>query len=330
MMEKILLVDDEMMNRVVASKILNKEGYEVVEAEDGAQALEVLHKQNDFALVLMDLMMPVMDGFAAIEAMKKEEALSAIPIIVISALSDKESIYKALEMGANDYLGKPFDLVEFRLRIHNTVKLRDALMYEEAKRSEADALSLLAKAGEFKDNETSMHTVRVGEISAFFAQKLGFDEKQCDLIRLAAPMHDIGKIGIPDSILLKPGRLDGEEFAKMKEHARIGYEILSMKKTPLLQLAATIAKEHHEKFDGSGYPEGLEGEAISKEARIVALTDVFDALLSKRPYKEPFSVEKTVSIINEGSGSHFDPGLVAIFNENLSDLLSLRERFTDA
>ncbi len=329
-MEKILLVDDEMMNRVVASKILKKEGYEVVEAEDGAQALEILHEQNNFALVLMDLMMPVMDGFAAIEAMKRMDALSAIPIIVISALSDKESIYKALEMGANDYLGKPFDLVEFRLRIQNTVKLRDALMYEEAKRSEADALSLLAKAGEFKDNETSMHTVRVGEISAFFAKKLGYDDESCELIRLAAPMHDIGKIGIPDHILLKPGRLDEDEFAKMKEHARIGYEILQLKKTPLMQLAATIAKEHHEKFDGSGYPEGLQGEAISQEARIVALTDVFDALLSKRPYKEPFSVEKTISIINEGSGSHFDPKLVTIFNENLSELLSLRERFSDA
>ena len=330
MMEKILLVDDEMMNRVVASKILKKEGYEVIEAEDGAQALEILQNQKDFALVLMDLMMPVMDGFAAIEAMKRDEALAAIPIIVISALSDKESIYKALEMGANDYLGKPFDLVEFRLRIHNSIKLRDAMMYEDAKRSEADALSILAKAGEFKDNETSMHTVRVGEISAFFAKQLGFDAKVCELMRLAAPMHDIGKIGIPDAILLKPGKLDDEEFETMKRHARIGYEILSLKQTPLLQLAATIAKEHHEKYDGSGYPEGLKADAIAIEARIVAITDVFDALLSKRPYKEPFSVEKTVAIINEGSGTHFDPHIVEVFNENLSELLNIRERFSDA
>jgi len=149
-MEKILVVDDEMMNRVVASKILKKEGYAVVETEDGAKALEILQKQRDFALVLMDLMMPVMDGFVAIERMKEDEELRAIPVIVISALSDKESIYKALEMGANDYLGKPFDLVEFRLRIQNSIKLRDAMLLEEAKKAEADALSLLAKAGEFK------------------------------------------------------------------------------------------------------------------------------------------------------------------------------------
>ena len=329
-MYRVLLVDDEKMNRVVASKILKKEGFEVTEAINGKDALEQLDDNADFDLILMDLMMPEMDGFEAIRHIKTKAHLASIPIIVISALSEKESLHSALALGANDYLNKPFDLFEFRLRVGNAVKLRASLQLEELKKYERAAVTILAKAGEYKDNETSMHTVRVGELSAYFAKSLGMSTEEIEQIRLAAPMHDIGKIGITDSILLKPGKLDDAEFEQMKKHATIGGDILSLQDTPLMTIAAKIAMYHHEKYDGSGYPKGLAKESIPLEARIVAIVDVFDALLSKRPYKEPFSVEKTVAIINEGSENHFDPQLVEIFNAHKEELLAIRAHYADA
>jgi len=350
-MTQVLLVDDELMNRKVASKILKKEGFEVVEAVDGLEALERL-KTYDIDIILMDLMMPNMDGYEATKIIKEDENLSSIPIIILSALSDKSAILKGLELGANEYLTKPYDIAEFKLRVHNANKLRsfykmskDNEAYlakkvdektkalqealREVENSEKDIVSILAKVGEYRDNETSMHTIRVGEISALLAKEFGYSDDEVELVRLSAPMHDIGKIGIEDAILLKNGKLTAEEFEVMKTHASIGATILSLKQTPLLSFASQIAESHHEKYNGKGYPKGLSGEDIPLVARIVAVVDVFDALMSKRPYKEPFSLEKTLSIIEGDSGTHFDPKVVEKFLENLEKIVKIRERLDD-
>ena len=350
-MTQVLLVDDELMNRKVASKILKKEGFEVVEAVDGLEALERL-KTHEIDIILMDLMMPNMDGYEAIKIIKADENLSSIPIIILSALSDKSAILKGLELGANEYLTKPYDITEFTLRVHNADKLRsfykmskdneaylakkvdektkalqEALV--EVEKSEKDIVSILAKVGEYRDNETSMHTIRVGEISALLAKEFGYSDEEVELVRLSAPMHDIGKIGIEDAILLKNGKLTEEEFEVMKTHASIGATILSLKQTPLLSFASQIAASHHEKYNGKGYPKGLSGEDIPLIARIVAVVDVFDALMSKRPYKEPFSLEKTLSIIEGDSGTHFDPQVVEKFLANLEKIVEIRKRLDD-
>jgi putative two-component system response regulator len=350
-MSKILLCDDELMNRKVAIKILNKEGFSVVEAENGQEALDLL-KTTKVDMILMDLMMPVMDGYEATKLIKEDENLSAIPLIVISALSDKSAIIKALELGADDYITKPFDITDFKLRVKNAIKigsfqnmlqdkkalleaevnektkeLQEALL--EVRSSEKGIISILSKMAEYRDNETSMHTLRVGEMSAFMATKFGWNEERVELMRLAAPMHDIGKVGIADSILLKPGKLEDDEFEIMKGHASIGYTILSQKKTPLLKLAAEIANTHHEKYDGSGYPSGLSVDEIPLSGAIVAVTDVFDALLSERPYKKAFSMEKTLSIIKEGQGSHFNPKVVDLFLDFLDEIIEIREKLKD-
>ena len=350
-MATILLCDDEIMNQKVASKILIKEGYEVMVASNGKEAVDRL-KTERVDLILMDLMMPVMDGFEAISIIKKDPNLEHIPLIITSALSDKEAITRGLKLGADEYITKPFDITEFVLRVNNAIKigsyhhmlednqahlerlvqirtkeLQEALLH--VKESEKDIIAILSKTAEYRDNETSMHTVRVGEMAALMAEKLNCSPQDCELMRLAAPMHDIGKVGIEDAVLLKPGKLSDEEFSTMKLHAKIGYDILASKPTPLLQLAATIALTHHEKYDGSGYPQGLSKEEIPQSGAIVAIVDVFDALLSERPYKKAFSIEKTVAILQEGRATHFNPDLLDIFLDNLDAMLAIRKKFSD-
>ena len=350
-MNTILLVDDELMNRVVASKILKKEGYSVIEASNGLEAIQVL-KMTKVNLILMDLMMPVMDGFEAIKAIKNDATLKNTPIIVISALSDLEMVHKGLEIGANEYLTKPFNIIEFRLRIGNLIQLGNLIHLQEEfntqlqrqveiktsdlnsalseiQRNERDILNILAKLAEYRDNETSLHTLRVGKMGSLLAQKLGLTEEQVELMLHAAPMHDIGKVGIEDAILLKNGKLTDEEFIFMKKHTSIGHSILAQKETPLLQLASTIALTHHERYDGGGYPNGLKGEAIPIEGAIVAIVDVYDALLSRRPYKEPFSNSKALEIIAQGRGNHFNPYVYDTFIENITLIDAIREQYED-
>lgn len=350
-MSVVLLCDDQEMNRKVASKILFKEGMSVIEARDGQEALDIL-KTTKIDLILMDLMMPVMDGYEATKTIKNSDIYSNIPLIVISAIAEKKAILKTLEIGADDYLTKPFDIADFRLRVKNAIKigiyqnmlkdkkllletevnektkkLQDAL--EELRSSEEDIISILSKTAEYRDNETSMHTLRVGEMAALIAFKCDYTKDDAQLMKLAAPMHDIGKVGIADDILLKPGKLTDDEFFIMKEHSFIGYSILSKKQTPLLKLAAEIAYTHHEKYDGSGYPRGLVADEIPLSGAIVAVVDVFDALLSERPYKQAFSLEKTIEIIKNGSGSHFHPRVVSLFLDSLDEILEIRDRLRD-
>jgi len=323
-MAKVLLCDDELMNRKVASKILKKEGFDVVEAVNGIEALEIL-KTTQVELILMDLMMPEMDGYEATKIIKENKKISHIPLIIISALSDREAITRGLKLGANEYISKPFDITEFILRVKNAIRMGEL----QNNKNEKDIVYILSKAAEYRDNETSMHTVRVGEMSALLAQKFGWSVDDVELMRLAAPMHDMGKVGIADAILLKPAKLTDEEFLIMKEHAQIGYNILSQKETPLLRLAAEIALTHHEKYDGGGYPQALKGDEIPLSGSIVAVVDVFDALLSERPYKKAFSLEKTLDILKSDSGTHFHPKVVDMFLENLEELQAIRTRLTD-
>jgi putative two-component system response regulator len=350
-MPTVLLCDDEILNRKVASKILNKEGFSVIEAQDGKEAIELL-KNKKIDLILMDLMMPGMDGYEATQIIKDDDELSTIPLIIISALSDKGAIIKALELGADEYLTKPFDITDFRLRIKNAIKigmyqnmlkdhktLLEAQVKEKTKdlqsalvevqNSEKDIISILSKMAAYRDNETSLHTIRVGDMAALMAKKFGWNNDEIELMRLAAPMHDIGKVGIDDMILLKPGKLDENEFFKMKEHSLIGHSILSQKKTPLLKLAAEIAYTHHEKYNGSGYPQGLIGDAIPLSGAIVSVVDVFDALLSERPYKKAFSLERALDIMQSDSGSHFHPKIIELFLNNLDEILEIRKRLRD-
>ncbi|MFA6138936.1 MAG: HD domain-containing phosphohydrolase, partial [Sulfurimonas sp.] len=205
--------------------------------------------------------------------------------------------------------------------------LQNALI--EVQKSEKDIISILSKTAEYRDNETSAHTIRVGEMAALIAKKFGWCEEDVELIRLAAPMHDIGKVGIEDSVLLKPGKLDDIEFTIMKTHSAIGHSILSQKETPLLKLAAEIAHSHHEKYNGQGYPRGLSGAEIPLCGAIVAVVDVFDALLSERPYKKAFTLEKAVEIIKNDSGTHFNPIVVAHFLESLDEILEIRKSLSD-
>jgi len=323
-MATVLLCDDELMNRKVASKILHKEGFEVVEAVNGLEALAIL-EHTPVELILMDLMMPVMDGYEATKRIKEDKKLSHIPLIVISALSDREAINRGLKLGANEYISKPFDITEFILRVKNAIKMGEL----QNSKNEKDIVYILSKAAEYRDNETSMHTIRVGEMSAFLAREFAWDEEQIELMRLAAPMHDMGKVGIADAILLKPAKLTDEEFVVMKQHAEIGHSILSQKETPLLKLAAEIALTHHEKYNGEGYPRGLKEDEIPLSGAIVAVVDVFDALLSERPYKKAFSIEKAVSIIHNDTGEHFHPLVVEKFMHHLDAMLAIRARLTD-
>lgn len=350
-MNTVLLCDDELMNRKVASKILTKEGFTVLEAQNGKEAIEILNTKR-VDLILMDLMMPVMDGYEATNIIKNDDRFSTIPLIIISALSDKEAITKGLKLGANEYLTKPYDIIEFTLRVKNAIKLgayqnmlkdhKKVLEIEvskktkelqealaEVQKSERDIISILAKTAEYRDNETSAHTLRVGEMAALIAKKFEWSDEDVELMRLAAPMHDMGKVGISDNILLKPGKLDDEEFETMKQHSVIGYSILSQKSTPLLKLASEIAYTHHEKYNGKGYPNALSGDDIPLSGAIVAVVDVFDALLSERPYKKAFTLEKTLEIIKNDSGSHFHPKVVELFIENLDEIIAIRAKLQD-
>ncbi len=210
-----------------------------------------------------------------------------------------------------------------------SVSLENALLYNKLKESQTKIIHKLSGAAEFKDNETSAHTKRVGMYTEIIAQAMGFDRDFCDLVKLTSPMHDIGKIGIPDSILLKPGKLDDDEFTVMKKHAMFGYEILFEDGDEILKMAATIARDHHEKWDGSGYPMGKKGEEISIQGRITAVVDVFDALTSRRPYKEPWSVERAVKLIQGESGTHFDPKVIDAFLEKLDTFIEIKNLFKD-
>ena len=301
---------------------------------------------NDPDLFILDYSMPQMNGIELIEKLRQQAHLADTPILMATANTERQVRYDALKAGSNDFINKPIDRYEFEPRVKNMLALRQAhlatrnraaLLQEEVTKAtasiverERETVLYLARATEFRDSETGAHIQRMSYYSLIIARELGFDTARCDMLMLAASMHDIGKLGIPDNILFKPDRLTEEEVNVMRQHTIIGHNILKDSTSPLLQLAANIALSHHERFDGTGYPYGLAGESIPIEGRIVAVADVMDALASRRPYKQPWSMAEINEYLKANSGTHFDSRCVEALLDNISEVISINEQFNDA
>ncbi len=320
----LLLVDDEPSNLQVLRHTL-QDNYRLLFAKDGRSALELVRSDRP-DLVLLDVMMPEFSGYQVCMAMKADPTMAAIPVIFVTALADVANEHTGLELGAVDYIGKPFNPHIVRARVRTHLSLVQA---DEVLQSRLQLVQTLGRAAEYKDNETGTHVIRMSHYTRILALALGYSEYEADEMLHAAPMHDIGKIGIPEAILCKPGKLTDEEWAIMRQHTVIGARILGDQPTGLLRMAATIAMHHHEKWDGSGYPDGLAGEDIPHAARVVAITDVFDALTSERAYKRAWSVDEALAHIRNESGKHFDPEIVAAFLDCLPEILAVRARWAD-
>lgn len=334
--ESILIVDDIKENIDVLRSILEK-NYKVRFSLSGIKAIEIAKKHIP-DLILLDIMMPEMDGFTVLTELKKDPMTKNIPVIFVTANNETVDELKGFSLGAVDYITKPVipPVVEARVKTQLQIANQKLLLFEEVQNktkeineTQVEVIEMLGRASEFKDNETGNHVKRVGEYAYLLAVKYGLDIREAELLKLAAPMHDVGKIGISDKTLKKPGRLNDEERSEMNKHAEIGAEILGMQKSKVLKYARIVALEHHEKWDGSGYPNGLEGDNIHLFARIVAITDVFDALTSKRPYKDPWTVEKTIKLLKEESGKHFDPRLVTLLIDNIDSVLIIKDKYKE-
>lgn len=320
----VLVVDDEPANLRVLNQLLN-DTYKLVFAKSGQEALRLVEKELP-NIILLDVMMPEMTGYEVCEQLKKNTKFKSIPIIFITALSDPTDEAKGLNLGAVDYISKPISPAVVKARVKTHLSLVDV---DELKKSRLEVIQRLGRASEYKDNETGMHVMRMSHYSKVIAEAYGFSKADANNLFSAAPMHDIGKIGIPDSIMLKPGKLTEEEFSIMKKHPEIGAEILGESDSSLIALAKVVSLTHHEKWDGTGYPNQLEGKNIPIEGRIVALADVFDALTSVRPYKDEWPVEKAMDFIRSQKGKHFDPELVDCLDQQLDKILMIKEQWKD-
>ncbi|APR03897.1 HD domain-containing phosphohydrolase [Thauera chlorobenzoica] len=341
----VVIVDDTPLNLTLMTKLIGRLPGAIPVPFDSALEGLAWCDTSDPDLVIVDYRMPGMDGLEFIRQLRARRDRDDLPILMVTASDDRRVRYEALEYGANDFLTKPFDTHEFEPRVRNMLKLRDAhlatrqraaSLAAEVRRAtaailerERETITRLARAAEFRDPETGAHIQRMSHYSALIARALGYPEEFAEAILMAAPMHDVGKLGIPDDILLKAGKLSADEFAVMQRHPRIGYDILKDSSSSILRLGATIALSHHEKLDGSGYPQGLAGEAIPLAGRIVAVADVFDALTSVRPYKPAWRFSRAVALLRTGRGSHFDPRCVDAFLHRWSDVLAIHARFRD-
>jgi len=344
----VLIIDDNDINLLMLKTLVSRsEGCTPLPFKYPSEALAWC-AANDPDLLLLDYMMPDLDGITFLERFSALPGMHEVPVIMVTADHEREVRHRALEAGANDFLNKPIDRIEFLARLKNTLALRRSQkqlanraewLAEEVRKALADvtarereSIFLLTKAAEYRDPETGAHILRMAHYSRLIGARLGLPEDELDLLLEAAPMHDIGKVGIPDLILLKPGKLDDAEFAVMKRHAEIGWEILQGHSAGnrMLHMAAEIALSHHEKFDGSGYPRGLKGEAIPLIGRIVAVADVFDALTSARPYKPAWEIERAAAFVRDNAGSHFDPACVDAFFAAWDAVMEVRGRYQDS
>ena len=322
---RLLLVDDEPANLQVLRQVL-QDDYRLLFARDGHKALELARAEAP-ALILLDVMMPELSGLDVCRTLKSQDATAAIPVIFVTALADVQNETQGFEAGAVDYISKPISPAIVRARVRTHLQL---VRVESLRQTRLQIVLCLGRASEYKDNETGWHVLRMSHYSRILALAAGFDEAAAEDLMHAAPMHDVGKIGIPDAVLQKPGPLDDREWEIMKRHPLIGAEILGQHQSGLLAMAQRIAVAHHEKWDGSGYPNGVAGEDIPIEARIIAIADVFDALTSVRPYKEAWPVEKAVDHLRAHAGKHFDPRLIELFIGELPAILEVRGRFLEA
>jgi len=320
----LLLVDDEATNLQVLRHIL-QEDYRLLFAKDGAKALEMAERERP-DLILLDVMMPGMTGYEVCQALKQQPELESIPVIFVTALADVDDETRGFSVGAVDYITKPVSPPVVRARVRTHLSL---VRMDELRQTRLQIVQRLGMAAEYKDNETGLHVIRMSHFSKVLALAAGLSEAAAEDLLNAAPMHDVGKIGIPDAVLRKPGKLDEQEWAVMRQHVEIGARIIGEHPSGLLRTAQRIALTHHEKWDGSGYPNGLSGEDIPLEGRIVAIADVFDALTSVRPYKAAWSVEDAVALLHRESGRHFDPRLVELFVQQLPAILEIKERWAE-
>ncbi|MDP3755805.1 HD-GYP domain-containing protein [Polaromonas sp.] len=336
--QKILLVDDEPQNLQLLRQIL-KDEYDLLFARGAADALRLALEQRP-ELILLDVMMPGIDGYELCRRLKVDQRCKPIPVIFVTALSDEDDEAQGFALGAVDYLAKPLRPAVVRMRVRTHLQLGDQRRaclrevqssHRELLATRLRSLQLLGKAAEYKDHAGSQHVLRLSHYSALLAEWYGWSEEACSLMLNAAPLHDIGKIGIPDSVLLKPGKLDAEEWALMQHHTGIGAELIGelAADSALFELARLIALSHHERWDGSGYPRGLAGSAIPVEGRIVAIADVFDALTSTRPYKPAWPQEKAADYLKAQAGGQFDPELIELFLGHLEQIWAIRERWSD-
>lgn len=342
---RIMIVDDEPANLKLLSKMLEGQGYQqLVAFLDPREALADYQITRP-DLILLDINMPHLDGYQVIERLQALNDPRLPPIVILTAQHGRDQLLRALTAGARDFITKPFDRIELLMRVRN---LLDAQLGQRMLHDQKDTLEemvqqrtrelhdtrlqvirRLGRAAEFRDNETGYHIIRMSRTSALLAGLLGWNGVDCELMLHASPMHDIGKIGIPDRILLKPGKFEPHEWDIMKTHATIGADLLAGDGSALLSLAREIALTHHEKWDGSGYPHGLAGAAIPQSGRIAAVADAFDALTSARPYKQAWSVESALAFLNDNAGSHFDPEVVAAFMGAVDDILAIRDAYQD-
>ena len=343
-MPSVLIIDDQFTSRRILEQLVAGLSANL-EVKLFAQPVSALAwaEAHEPDLVLTDYKMPNMDGINFTRRFR--DIHPDTPLVMVTGVEDKEIRYQALEAGATDFLTKPIDYTECLARCRNLLLLshhqqliKDRAHLLEQKVAEAtleirireqETLLRLAKAGEYRDEETGNHVLRMAKFARLMAEKLGCPEGDCHVIEVAAPMHDIGKIGIPDGILLKAGKLDEDEQRIMRKHARIGYEILKDSPSKYLQMGAVIALGHHERYDGTGYPSRLHGYEIPLEARIVAIADVFDALTSDRPYKKAWSIQDAINYLSAERGKHFDPECIDAFHAQFTKILSIRERFLD-
>lgn len=336
-MKKVLIVDDSKENLDVLYNLL-KDTYEVHAAKSGKLALRLLDSELDPDIILLDIMMPEISGYDVCKKIKNSKKLKKIPIIFITAKNDEIDEKKGFEAGAVDYITKPINpvltlervkvhisLYEYQNRLEELVLARTKTITNTRK----DIIKTLSRAGEFKDNETGFHVLRMGQYSYILGKKANLSQKVCNLLLEIVPMHDIGKIGIPDKILLKNGKLTKEEWEIMKTHTQIGADILGESDSELIKGARECAISHHEWWNGKGYPYGLSGEEIPLYGRIAAITDVFDALTSDRPYKKAWIVEDAIKHLEDQRGKQFDPQLLDLFLECIPDILKIKEELND-
>lgn len=359
----IMVVDDEFVNVKVVRKYLKDAGYQnFVTTNDSREAFSLIQHHRPDVLIL-DVMMPHVDGLQILSAIRRDETTHHIPVLILTASDDSQTKINALDLGATDFLRKPVDPTELVVRVRNVLIVKQHLdqlasystqlekevlaRTQELNDSRAEVIHALAVAGEQRDQETGNHVIRVARYAGILANELGLKQAQAELLEQVAVLHDVGKIGIPDAILLKPGKLSADEFDMMKKHCEFGMNILMgvagktheltkcstgerrLSRSPILRTAAMIAMSHHEKWDGSGYPSGLKGEGIPIEGRICAVADVFDALSTRRPYKPAFEWERCCEILEQGSGNHFDPAVVDAFFARQTDIREVQRKYAD-
>jgi putative two-component system response regulator len=358
-----MIVDDEPINIKVVRKYLREEGYQhFITTTQSSQANEIIRRELP-DVVLLDIIMPQVSGLEILKTMRGDTRLQHIPVLILTASGETEVKLKALELGVTDFLTKPVEVSELLLRVRNALLIKAhhdhlanySVQLEQQVRlrtaelivSRQEVIRCLARAAEYRDHDTGNHVVRVGRFAAIIARQLGFDQERLELLEQAAMLHDVGKIGIPDAILLKPGKLDCREWEMMQNHCKFGGNIIQGMPddelqsglddmelpnwcvSPVLMMASTIARTHHEKWDGSGYPSGFAGENIPIEGRITAVADVFDALSSRRPYKPSFPRTKCLAILEEGRGTHFDPKVLDAFFACIDQIIAVQNELAD-